>query len=130
MSGSDVNAPNLNGETISDKALLRGFILALSAGGRKQKLLTVYEDSIRMLSDFSRGLGPEALATMDRNVVRYWLASLHQKGNKPATVTGRYRSLNRFFARCVTEYEVLDNPMDRLFPTQYPMPREPFCSQQ
>ena len=66
MSGSDVNAPNFNREIISDNDLLRGFILALGAGRRKQKTLTIYEDIIGMLSDFSSSLGLAALATMDR----------------------------------------------------------------
>ncbi len=53
-SSSDVNAPNFNREPISDEGLIRGFILALGAGSRKQKTLTIYEDSIRMLSNFAR----------------------------------------------------------------------------
>ena len=36
-SSSDVNAPNNHAEPISDEDLTRGFILALGAGGRKQK---------------------------------------------------------------------------------------------
>ena len=51
MSGPNVNAPNVNRETKSENDLLNGFILALGAGGRKQKTLTIYEDSIRMVSD-------------------------------------------------------------------------------
>ena len=100
-SSSDVYAPNYNREPISDEDLIRGFILALGAGGRKAKTLTIYEDSIRMLSDFARSLGLPSLATMDRTHVRHWLTSLHQKGNKPATMSVRYRSMNRFFSWCV-----------------------------
>ena len=84
-SSSDVSAPNFNGESISDEDLIRGFLLALGAGGRKEKTLHIYEESIRMLSDFARSLGLLSLATMDRTHVRHWLTSLHQKGNKPAT---------------------------------------------
>ncbi len=47
-SSSDVIAPNFNREPISDEDVIRGFILALGAGGRKQKTLTIYEDSIRI----------------------------------------------------------------------------------
>ena len=97
MSSLDVNAPNYYGEPISDEDLIRGFLLALGAGGRKEKTLHIYEESIRMLFDFARSLGLPGLATMDRNPVRHWLTSLHQKGNKPTTVSVRYRSLNRFF---------------------------------
>ena len=96
-SSSDVSTPNFNREPISDEDVIRGFILALGAGGRKQKTLTIYEDSIKMLSVFARDLGLPGLTLMDRTHIRHWLTSLHQKGNKPATVSARYRSLNRFF---------------------------------
>ena len=118
-SSSDVSAPNFN-RVISDEDLIRGFILALGAGGRKQKTLTIYEDSIRMLSGFARDLGFPSLTTMDRTRIRHWLTSLHKKGNKPATVSVRYRSLNRFFNWCVTEEERRDNPMDRVDPPKIP----------
>ncbi len=90
-SSSDVNAPNFIPEPISDGDLIRGFILALGAGGRKVKTLTIYEDSIRMLSDFARNLGLPGPAAMDRTHIRHWLTSLDQKGNRPATVSGLHR---------------------------------------
>ena len=110
-SSSDVSVPNFSREAISDEDLLRGFLLALGAGGRKPKTLHIYEESIQMLSDFTRSLGLPGLATMDRTHVRYWLTSLHQKGNKPATVSVRYRSVNRFFKWCMAEDERTNNPM-------------------
>ena len=42
-SNSDVSAPNFTREPISDVDLIRGFLLALGAGGRKQKTLDIYE---------------------------------------------------------------------------------------
>jgi hypothetical protein len=66
-SSSDVYAPNVSPEPISDEDLIRGFILALGAGGRKAKTLTIYEDSIWMLSGFARSLSLPGLATMDRD---------------------------------------------------------------
>ena len=119
-SSSDISAPNFHGKPITDNELIRGFILALGAGGRKEKTLYIYEESIRMLSDFAQGLGLPGLATMDRNVIRHWLTSLHQRGNKPATVSVRYRSLNRFFNWVVTEEERTDNPMDKVEPPKIP----------
>ena len=120
MSSSDVSSPNCVWETISDADLIRGFLLALAAGGRKGKTLHIYEESIRMLSDFAQSLLLPGLATMDRNVVRHWLTSLHQKGNKPATVSVRYRSLSRFFNWAVKEDERADYPMDKIDPPQIP----------
>ena len=119
-SSSDISAPNFHGKAITDDDLIRGFILALGAGGRKEKTLYIYEESIRMLSDFAQSLGLPGLATMGRNVIRHWLTSLLQKGNKPATVSVRYRSLNRFFNWVVTEEERTDNPMDKVEPPKIP----------
>ena len=119
-SRSDISAPNVHGKPITDVELIRGFILALGAGGRKEKTLYIYEEGIRMLSDFAQGLGLPGLAAMDRNVIRHWLTSLHQRGNKPATVSVRYRSLNRFFNWVVTEEECTDNPMDKVEPPKIP----------
>ncbi len=88
-SSSDISTPNFSREPISDEDVIRGFILALGAGGRKQKTLTIYEDSLNMLSNFARDLGLPGLTIMDRTHIRHWLISLHQKGNKPATISVR-----------------------------------------
>ena len=53
-SSSDVCAPNVERGPISYEDLLRGVVLALRAGGRKEKTLLIYEDSIRMFSEFAR----------------------------------------------------------------------------
>ena len=70
-SRSDITTPNFKREQVSDEDVIRGFILALEAGGRKQKTLTIYEDSIRMLSVFARGLGLPGLTAMDRTHIRH-----------------------------------------------------------
>ena len=79
-----------------------------------------------MLSDFAQSLGFPGLVTLDRTHLRHWLTSLHQKGNKPATVSVRYRSLNRFFNWCVAEDERSENPMDRVEPPQIPDEIQPY----
>lgn len=79
-----------------------------------------------MLSDFTRSLGLPGLATLDRTHFRHWLSSLHQKGNKPATVSVRYRSLNRFFNWCVAEGERSENPMERVDPPRIPDEIQPY----
>ena len=98
----------------------------MGARGRKQRTLFIHEDSIRRLSEIASGLGLPGLATMDRNVVRHWLTSLHQRGNKPATVSIRYRSLNRFFGWCVKEQERADNPMNWVDPPKIPDEIQPY----
>ena len=52
-SSSDISAPNFKGSPIADNELIRGFILALGAGGRKERTLYIYEESIRTISDFA-----------------------------------------------------------------------------
>jgi len=70
-SRSDISTLGFKREPISDEDVIRGFILALGAGGRKQKTLTIYEDSIRMLSVFARDLGLPGLTAMDRTHIRH-----------------------------------------------------------
>ena len=70
-SRSDITTPNFKREQVSDEDVIREFILALGAGGRKQKTLTIYEDSIRMLSVFARDLGLPGLTAMDRTHMRH-----------------------------------------------------------
>ena len=70
-SRSDITTPNFKREQVSDEDVIRGFILALGAGGRKQKTLTIHEDSIRMLSVFARDLGLPGLTAVDRTHIRH-----------------------------------------------------------
>ena len=42
-SSSDVSVHNYTSEPLSDDDLIRGFTLALGAGGRKEKTLHIYE---------------------------------------------------------------------------------------
>ena len=70
-SRSDITTPNFKREQVSDEDVIRGFILALGAGGRKQKTPTIYEDSVRMLSVFARDLGLPGLTAMDRTHIRH-----------------------------------------------------------
>ena len=133
-SSSDVPAPNSHeslaprdvSESISDDALLRGFTLSLGASGRAEKTLSIYAKSVRALSQFALDRGLPGLSEMDRNVVRHWLTSLHQRNNKPATVSVRHRSVNRFFKWCVAEGERGDNPMDLIDPPRIPEEIQPY----
>ena len=127
-SRSHVSASNFNREPISDHDLIRGFELSLGASGRSPKTLHSYTDSIKALSAFARQEGLPPLAVIDREHVRFWLVSLHNKGNKPGTVHLRYRGLNRFFRWCVEEEERQDNPMDRIDPPRIPNTIQPYYS--
>ncbi len=123
---SHVYVPNYQKEPISDEDLTRGFLLDLGASGRSPKTLFIYGDSVKRLSAFGRELGFPPLALMDKDHVRHWLSSLHQNGNKPASVHVRYRSVNRFFKWCVKEGEREDNPVDYIDPPRLPQVIQPF----
>ena len=41
-SSSDISTPDFRHEPVSDEDVIRGFILALRAGGRKQKTLRTW----------------------------------------------------------------------------------------
>ena len=99
-SSSDVYAPNFSHESTSDEALTTSFILSLGAASRKERTIYIYGESITMLSAYTRDLGFPGLATMNRNVVRQWMTSLHQKGHKPVTISVRYRFLTVFKLGC------------------------------
>lgn len=129
-STSHVYVPNSHPESVSDEDLIRGFLLSLGASGRSEKTLSTYGESLSMLSDFARKLGLAGLAEMDPTVVRHFLTSLHQRGNKPATVSVRYRSINRFFKWAVAEEERADNPMDRIDPPVIPDTLQPYYTPQ
>ena len=123
---SHVSVSNYQSEAISDDDLIRGFLLDLGASGRSPKTLFIYSDSVRRLSAFGRELGFPPLAHMDKDHVRHWLSSLHQAGNRPASVHVHYRSLNRFFIWCVKEGEREDNPVDYIDPPRLPQVIQPF----
>ena len=125
-SRSHVPAPNYVPEPISDEGLIRGFLLDLGASGRSPNTLFIYNDSVKRLSDFARKMGFPPLATMGRDHVRHWLASMHQAGNKPGGVHVRYRSVNRFFGWCVKEGEREDNPVDLIDPPKIPDVIQPY----
>ena len=61
---------------------------------------------------------------MGKDHVRHWLTSLHQKGNKPAAVHVRYRSVNCFF-KCGLEKRQ-DNQVDYIDPLRVPHTMQPF----
>lgn len=78
---SQVPVPNYHEEPISDDDLARGFLLDLGASGRSEKTIFIYGDSVKRLSAFGHELGFPPLALMDKDHVRHWLTSLHQKGS-------------------------------------------------
>ena len=114
------SAPNFPLEPISDDDLLRGYFLALGAEGRKDKTLVTCQESLDQLRTFARREELPPLIALERDHLRAWLLELRKKGNKPATLSVRYRAVNRFYKWCVREGEREDNPMDWVDPPRSP----------
>ena len=102
----------------------------LGASGRSEKTSFIYGDSVKRLSTFGHELGFPPLAVMDKDHGRHWLTSLHRKGNKPASVHVRYRSVNRFFKWFFKEGEREDNPADYIDPPRLPQVIQPYYEPQ
>ena len=75
-SSSDVSAPNFNREPISDEDVIRGFILALGAGGRKQKTLTAAcrsaTDRPKQLKDIFASVRPSPIGCGSALPIKIW----------------------------------------------------------
>ena len=103
-------APN-----IAISATLRdGFALSLKAEGRAPKTLVTYLESIDLLLAFVSERGMPDVSQLTAEHVREFIGHLFAKGNKPATVSNRYRALKRFFGWLRDECERTDNPLDRI----------------
>ncbi len=110
------SAPNF----LTDEQALQGYFLALRAGGRAAKTISTYASSLKLLQEFSAARGMPAIAAVSAEHLREFFGDLYERGNKPASVSVRYRALQQFFKWLVREGERLDNPMDRI-----PAPRVP-----
>jgi site-specific recombinase XerD len=104
----------------ADDALLTGYLLALRANGRKDKTQDTYRESVKALQRFLEERAMPPLAQVTTEHLREFFNSLYERGNKPATVSVRYRALRRFFAWLLDEGERADNPMDRIPPPRLP----------
>ena len=103
-------APN-----IAISATLRdGFALSLKAEGRAPKTLVTYLESIDLLLEFVSERGMPDASQLTAEHLREFIGHLFAKGNKPATVSNRYRALKRFFGWLRDEGERSDNPLDRI----------------
>ena len=97
-----------------------GFALSLQAEGRAQKTLTTYLEAVDVLLAFTNERGMPALSELTAEHLREFVGHLYAKGNKPATVSNRYRALYRFFGWLRDEGERQDNPLERIKPPRIP----------
>jgi len=110
------SAPNFQGTL----GWLDGFVLHLRAQGRADKTVHTYTSSLALLQGFSERRGMPALPDLSTEHLREFFNDQFERGNKPSTVSVRYRALQQFYKWLLIEGERTDNPLDRI-----PAPRVP-----
>lgn len=106
--------PNCAANHAISATLRDGFALALKAEGRAPKTLRIYLQAVDALLAFTSERGMPDVGTLTAEHLREFVGHLYAKGNKPATVSNRYRALRRFFGWLRDEGERTDNPLERI----------------
>ena len=96
------------------------FLTSLRAEGRSPDTLRFYTDS---LESFRRFLARPTVTVADifPQDCREYMANLHARGSRPATVDDRRRALARFFTWLLEEEEIPTSPMARIKPVRVPV---------
>lgn len=101
-------------ETVDLGALLPSWKLALLADRKSPQTIDSYTTGVRLFLQWCSQHGQ--FATLDRNMVRSWIADLLDGGAAPATARSRQMSLKRFSAWLVEEGELDSDPLRDLKP--------------
>ncbi len=91
--------------------------VSLQAERMSAKTITLYLAALDLFIDFQREHDyPLIVRDVERKHVAEFIVSLQRRGNTPATVHNRYRSLKRFWNFAVEELGLESGPMDRMKP--------------
>jgi site-specific recombinase XerD len=93
------------------------FLRHLAAENRSRSTLITYGAAIDLLATF---VGDTDVASIRSAHVESFLIDLRQRGQRPATLANRYRSLQQFFRWLVAEGELPASPMANLRPPHVP----------
>jgi site-specific recombinase XerD len=93
------------------------FLRHLAAENRSPSTRVTYGAAINLLAAF---VGEADVASIRSSDVESFLVDLRQRGQRPATLANRYRSLQQFFRWLVDEGELLVSPMANLKPPHVP----------
>jgi len=112
-------ATGLTGLTID--AAIDSYRLSLRAGNKSPATIKTYLAALASFSRFlaSRGM-PRVLRAIRREHVEAFIVSLQDAGQRPATVSVAYRSLQPFFRWALGENEIETSPMERMRPPIVP----------
>jgi site-specific recombinase XerD len=101
--------------------LRESFLRHLAAENRSPSTRITYGAAVDLLATFLDGTGePLELATIRRADIEAFLIDLRDRGQRPATLANRYRSLQQFFRWLVTEGELESSPMANMKPPHVP----------
>ncbi len=95
--------------------------LSLRAGNKSPATIKTYLAALAQFSRFlaDRGM-PRTLRAIRREHVEAFVVSLQDAGQRPATVSVAYRSLQPFFKWALGEDEIAASPMERMTPPIVP----------
>jgi site-specific recombinase XerD len=112
-------SPAATGLTID--AAIDSYRLSLRAGNKSPATIKTY---LAALARFSRFLAerdmPRTLRAIRREHVEAFIVALQDAGQRPATVSIAYRSLQPFFKWALGEDEIAASPMERMTPPIVP----------
>jgi len=100
---------------------LASFIRHLRAENKAPSTITTYSKAIVQLGDFLAAAGmPTKPAGIRREHLESFLIDLQERGQRPATVSQRFRSLQQFFKWLRDEGEIKESPMANMKPPHVP----------
>jgi site-specific recombinase XerD len=102
-------------------AAISSYHLSLRAGNKSPATIKTYVAALAQFSRFlaERGM-PPTLRAIRREHIEAFVVSLQDAGQRPATVSIAYRSLQPFFKWALGEDEIAASPMERMTPPIVP----------
>lgn len=96
------------------------FLRHLAAENRSRSTRITYAAAIDLLAAFAADAGMPQLTDLRREHIESFLVDLGQRGQRPATLANRYRSLQQFYKWLVEEGEIAVSPMLNMRPPHVP----------
>lgn len=96
------------------------FLRHLAAENRSPSTRITYAAAIDLLASFAAAAGMPELTGLRREHIEAFLVDLGQRGQRPATLANRYRSLQQFYKWLLEEGEITVSPMAHMRPPHVP----------
>lgn len=96
------------------------FLRHLAAENRSPSTRVTYAAAIDLLAAFTAAAGMPDLTELRREHIEAFLVDLGRRGQRPATLANRYRSLQQFYKWLLEEGEIKVSPMAHMRPPHVP----------